>query len=479
MKNIILVIIVLISLSCNKQLDNVESHNTTEAVELFSSPAGYARAMEGVYSLSMAIVDNLVFTGEAHGNNMKKMELALTGQQADVFNFDHTDRIETNLNYSKGIWSTSYKMILNINYILDNVKAEETNETILQAKAEALFMRAFSFFNLVRLYGMPYYQNPEENLGVVLPLASSVEAQLPRSTVKETYEQIIKDLTESIPLFKKNRGSSYASKEAAQALLSRVYLYMGGTFSSPDTENNLKVIEFATEVLNSPNFSSLQGDAFRQYYTLQNTANSEDIFATNTLNTSTGTFSNLAGYFNPPTATTGGTYAASPELLELVPVSDLRHSHYTRATFTGGTADDSLASAKYVISRSSLASKSPARHIRRAEMFLNRAEAYVKLGEDEKALSDVNEIRTRANLTPLSGIGGQALFNEILRQRRIELAFEGHIGYDYFRNGLAMTRTYTSNASTVTTIQATSPKILLRIPIDEIKLNTNLKQNDQ
>ncbi len=88
-------------------------------------------------------------------------------------------------------------------------------------------------------------------------------------------------------------------------------------------------------------------------------------------------------------------------------------------------------------------------------------------------------IRRRAGIGDTSNITGLPLFNEILKQRRIELAFEGHVSYDYFRNGLPMVRDYASGNSGAMTIQPTDPKVLMRIPSDEITGNPNLSQNEQ
>ncbi|MCK7554160.1 RagB/SusD family nutrient uptake outer membrane protein [Chitinophaga sedimenti] len=127
----------------------------------------------------------------------------------------------------------------------------------------------------------------------------------------------------------------------------------------------------------------------------------------------------------------------------------------------------------------SLYSTSPNRYLRLAEVVLNRAEAAVKAGDNGAALIDLNTIRSRAGIGDTSNITGQPLFNEILKQRRMELAFEGHASYDYFRNGLPMVRNYTSGSSGAMTVAATDPKILMRVPADEITGNRNLSQNEQ
>uniref|UniRef100_UPI00260114CA RagB/SusD family nutrient uptake outer membrane protein n=1 Tax=Pedobacter sp. UBA5917 TaxID=1947061 RepID=UPI00260114CA len=118
-------------------------------------------------------------------------------------------------------------------------------------------------------------------------------------------------------------------------------------------------------------------------------------------------------------------------------------------------------------------------HLRLAEVYLNRAEARLKSGDASGALSDLNVIHTRAGLTPLLGLSGQPLFDAILLERRLELAFEGHNSYDYFRNGLPMVRNYSSFNSPPITVNATDAKVVMRISQLVLTENPNIIQNQQ
>lgn len=126
----------------------------------------------------------------------------------------------------------------------------------------------------------------------------------------------------------------------------------------------------------------------------------------------------------------------------------------------------------------------PTIFIRTGEVILNRAEAYAKSGEDGKALIDLNQIRERAGLSTLNGIGGQQLKDSIFMERRRELAFEAQVYYDYIRNGIKLSR------EEVTTVYQdyigrqynevdplSSRRIVCLIPSEELKLNPALEQN--
>jgi hypothetical protein len=127
--------------------------------------------------------------------------------------------------------------------------------------------------------------------------------------------------------------------------------------------------------------------------------------------------------------------------------------------------------------------------LRLAEMYLNRAEAYAKLGGSENeqlAIDDVNRIRARAALS------GSALYtvdnlkwhesvlDVVLEERRLELAFEAHRPLDLYRNNRPLVRAYLGYHSSDRfnqTIPPTSERIILFIPEREIIVNPNLEQN--
>lgn len=467
--------------SCNKQLDELRPHNVIFEESQFDRPEGYSKAVLGAYALvsgsasttSFSYNDMIIFFGEAKGNTIKALD-AQINKQTDVFNYVNSSNKD--LSYTYDYWRASYSCILHINKILAHVSDSETNPVILQAKADALFLRAYVYFNLVRLYGKPYYQNPNESLGVMLVLKDRNGPGFApeRATVSQVYQQIIADLEVAAPLFTSNRTNSYGSKYGAYAFLSRVYLYMGGSLASPVDNYNQKAAEYATKVIDEGGYKLLQGADYTNYYKTNNINNKEDIFAVNT-DYKQGLISNS---FAMPSQInySGGLYRPSPYLLSLLEPNDLRNQFYV-TNVTPGYPDDNRAVSKYMLNYVSLYSISPLRYLRLAEMYLNRAEAYSKLKRDGEALKDVNIIRQRTGLLALSGLQTTALQDEILKQRKLELAFEGHASFDEFRNGLPMVRNYTSGSSGQMTVQPTDRKVILQIPEEEITENNNLKQN--
>src|SRR5690606_18859099 len=143
-------------------------------------------------------------------------------------------------------------------------------------KGENIFLRAFMHFDLVRMFGRPYSQSPETNLGIMIRDNTDVSALPPRSTVKETYEFIVNDLLQAAELMNEPKPSIFASKEVAWALLARIYLYM---------ENNEKAVEYADKVINSGRYSLVPTSQFGLYFTLLPENNPETIFAIKLLET--------------------------------------------------------------------------------------------------------------------------------------------------------------------------------------------------
>jgi starch-binding outer membrane protein, SusD/RagB family len=475
--------------ACNKKLDDIRPHNVLFEDQEFATPAGFTKTTIANYnSLTAQDYDYSWFNlSEFRGNNVRTIDVTSTvslvaSKDVDAFNF--TNSSSKDFGRSDAFWKQSYRALLGINTVLKHVKTAETDSTILQAKAENLFLRAVVFFNLIRLYGRPYYQSPASNLGVPLILApiTSINDKPTRGTVEAAYQQIITDLNDAILNFRQKKVNSFASKYAAYALLSRVYLYMSGPFTQPNAQYAQLAASYADSVIMNGGYSLLQGSAYTAYYNNSNQANTETVWAVNHDAVSTSIPTILyqpTGQYTGSSSYVTGQVKPSPDLLSLMGMDDLRLNFYVKDKYPGNNTD-TLSCRKYMYKYTAVfTSFAPIHYLRLAEMYLNRAEARVKAGDNAGALADVNVIRLRAGLTAVTGLSGQALFDEILKQRRIELAFEGHNSYDYFRNGLPMVRNYSSFNSSAMTVNATDEKVVLRISDDILNENGNITQNDQ
>lgn len=190
--------------------------------------------------------------------------------------YDYSRNINSSI--TEYAWELGYRTIGNCNKMIE-MGAELGSNITDEEKVivgENYYLRALSYFLLVNEFAQPYSNNPTQNPGLPLKLTSNPD-DLPksRSTVAEVYDQVVKDLQDAItymtlPAGMSPKNSCYATKEAAQALLARVYLYM---------ENWDGAWNMANDVINSGRFELLKGDDYKIYSQFTPEDNSETIFA--------------------------------------------------------------------------------------------------------------------------------------------------------------------------------------------------------
>lgn len=299
MKKILMILIASASLTaCD--IDRLP-YGSMESGEITSDPeASLDALLNGTYAQLKAWSDPMHRAGEYAGDNMM-----IRGASTDAFyEFISYSRTPENGRLTQ-YWDYGYKAIAQASNILKMVK-EGQSEEMDSKLGECYYIRGMMYFYLVRTYGRPFAQSPETNLGV--PIVNGTPAdvidnlQLPdRSTVKETYEQVISDLKKAEELITRNRGAIFASKGAAQAMLSRVYLYMSGTYESPNTQYAQLAVDYANKVIGSNDYLLLDRSRFMKYNTYTPETNPETIFAIKRV---ASEFSGDAHYYG-----VGGMYA--------------------------------------------------------------------------------------------------------------------------------------------------------------------------
>nr|WP_291727554.1 RagB/SusD family nutrient uptake outer membrane protein [Bernardetia sp.] len=352
----------------------------------------------------------------------------------------------------RDLYTRAYQTIKAANNILQNIDNLEANGAENEAKrnslkGEALFGRAIAHFDLVRLMGRPYIDDNGASLGVPLVLSSEDEFN-GRATVAEVYAQVIADLEAAVPLL--SFTSPYRiSDDAANAYLSRVYLYKG---------DNQKAIDAANKI---GGFELLSGEAYVNSWA--SSGSSEEIFTLKFVAAENRGANNLGNIFVPAGY---GDVRPTNDLINIYPEGDIRLSFIR-------PEDGDEYSFKFG-GESGIFGLSSPRIIRYAEVLLNRAEAQAKLGNFSAALADVNSIRVARGASALSSV----TVDDILEERRRELAFEGHRLFDLTRNGKGVNRIENSNlAGAPSEIGFNDPKIILPIPEREIDANPVLEQN--
>ena len=241
----------LITASCDvERLPN----GSLAAEQVTGNPeASLDALLNGVYAQLKTCSDPMHRCGEYAGDNMM-----IRGNSTDAF-FEFISFARTPNNYRlQQFWDYGYKGIAQASNII-NMFEEGKSAEIDNSLGECYYVRGMLYFYFVRAYGRPYYQAPDKNLGV--PIVNGTPEDVigdlhldDRATVAQTYQQIISDLKKAEELMTIDKGPAYASKGAAQAMLSRVYLYMSGTYENPNNDYANLAVEYADKVINSGDY---------------------------------------------------------------------------------------------------------------------------------------------------------------------------------------------------------------------------------
>lgn len=256
-----------------------EPHGSLSSDKILENPDESVDGMvRGVYAQLKTWSDPMHRCGEYAGDN-----IMIRGASTDAF-FEFITFNRTPKNYRlNAFWNSSYKAIAQASNTI-NLYQDKTENNIKAKVGECYFVRGMIYFYLVRAYGKPYYQDPKTNLGVPIvngtPKDVFGKLTLPdRATVEATYQQAIADLKKAEELLPETDGDpSYASKGAAQAMLSKVYLFMSGTYEHPNIEYARLAAEYASKVISSGKYALLSRNEFMKYPTILPQNNKESIF---------------------------------------------------------------------------------------------------------------------------------------------------------------------------------------------------------
>ena len=556
-KNIIIVVLAALSL-CACDIDRLPT-TSMAGEKIQKDPADKLEALvNGMYAQLKVWSDPMHRLGEYAGDN-----IMIRGSSTDAF-YEFISYSRTPNNYRlQNFWDYGYKAIAQASNIIKMIP-ESSDAEVNNKLGECYFVRGMMYFYLVRAFGRPYYQAPDKNLGV--PIVNGTPDNITsdlhladRATVEQTYEQAISDLKKAETLLTVNQGSSYASKGAAEALLSRVYLYMSGTYENPNKEYAQLAVDYATKVINSGDYSLLPRDEFMKYNTYSPDDNKESIFVIRRVASEFsgydhyygigGMYSNIGGmgwgemyasakyidllnetgrndwrpehkvivdaranfiepqYYDPkqevfrfikydnattlnyaqlPVTRKGDKVTCSETdkdnnttTYELTPVDakqEIYSINYKGKTYQG-VLDDYINLNRvypmfYIVKCSREGEESQLHSpviSRLGEIYLNRAEAYAKLGKYDEALKDLNLIRERS----IPGAGYTSLDasnapERIDKERQLELAYQAERSYDVFRNGGTLTRHYPGPHKQFEDIKATDYRVTYYIPQDAI-----------
>ena len=441
---------------CSKFLD-LNPPYTQDAENFFQNEQDYLRALTGAYDLLQGMFVSY-WIGDIASDN------CIAGGES-VTDTEGLHQIE-NMTYGavndelRSVMRFNYCGISRCNFILEPKQIEIDFPSKATILAEAKFLRAFYYFELVKFFGdIPLIV--DQRLGV-----QQIQ-DLERTPVSEVYDQIEKDLNDAIAILSYKSESTHSGikgrvdKGAALGLLGKVYLYQENW---PLANQTLKTL------INSGNYS-LASD-YSTLFLKENENNSETVFDVEYSDQEGGSYECLiclegnltVGYqgirqYDGPTYGDGNSYNLPTQNLydffeyqdsrreaTCLNIDDFIANNSVGTTYgVGAGGHTGFYNHKYMKSRDEMLNGIPDndltsgvnyRVIRYADILLMAAESSNKIGDDSNSLLYLNMVRQRVGLFEKTS-SGDLLYEDILKERRSELSCEGHRFFDLVRTGKA------------------------------------------
>ncbi len=468
----------LLVTSCHKDafLNPVPSTAISD-LSAFDTPDRVLNQVKGLYGAVKSgnfLGGRYQIYNEVRGDNfINETNNAVTALQ--TWNFT----VNNNAQEVTGAWSAAYFAINSINVFLDGMNAKGNNVvgSALAANynAEAKFLRALCYYELLQLYARPYWDGNGSKLGLFLRLTgnkSSGNYDLARSTTDQVYQQVIADLDAAeagLPLTNGTAilNTTRAHRNSAIALKTRVYLSMQ-KYDKVITEANKIVSATAPFTAATGVANALQSDitvVFKTPYTT-----TESIFSLPFLTGADlpGTQNQLGFYFGNSAVVTGANGEFSLNTAGVIADTSWKAGDKRRSFIY------TAASGKKYLTKYGAGSPFPdyAPIIRYSEVLLSLAEAKVRTTNtiDAQAVALLNAVRNRSDATTTYTVASFAttgdLINAILQERNIEFLAEGLRSPDLLRLGLTIPA-----KGTVPAIQSTDSRYIWPISATELLYN--------
>jgi hypothetical protein len=491
------VIILAVTTSCEKYLDIPPETSITQET-FFKNQQDFEQAVNGIYAPLQPIYNNAWQLSELRSDNGYFIyNTANRGGKAteDLATFT----VETNNLTLQNFWQDNYLIISRANLVLSQIDAVEFDQAAKsKLKGQSQFLRALAYFNLVKNFGgVPLFTKPAD---------SYENAFKNRATAEDVYKQIVDDLKSAITLLPNRsveRSVGRATSGAAYTLLADVYM----------TQKLWSDAEAALRPVLTMQYTLLP--AYADIFKPSNKANAELIFQVNYVEAtaqpqfSTFPYSFLPNLANialitgvtPATTAGGGFNTPTPELLQSYEdiVLDTRYNA-TIGTYTGpsplpGVTYNNTPYVKKYLHPHQIPGQTNVNWpvYRYAEVLLMLSECLNEQNKQAEALTHLNAVRQRAGLPAFTNSAQAALRTALLRERRVELAFENKRWSDLIRSGTAVTvmtafgasvkanpgRYYYASgvAPLPNSFSITNNSLLYPIPVTEIIINPGLIQN--
>ena len=392
-------------------------------------------------------------------------------------------------------WRLYYSAINNVNNVIENQELIEAGNAEEQAQldrflGEAYFLRAYYYSRLAVRFGHLYDPaSAESDLGVPLVLKFDITLQPARSTVAETYRQILADIDEAKRLLAGVSGSPSHHRitmDAVLALETRVRLHM-------QDWNGL--IPVAEQLINSGTYPLITTEEGMKDMWHHDTSSEVILQVYASQPNELGSSMIILRRYRPSEDDYNPDWLANQWVVDLYEDDDIRKNVYfdeapVHMDGVNYYDDGILVINKFPGNPELYTGNTNYQHkpkvFRIAEVYMNLAEAQYYVNE-ANALATLNTLRVARGLDALSGISGQDLMEAIQEERTRELMFEGFRLDDLHRWGLPVDRrnkppqhdgpVLPGEDFTNLYREAYHPKMIWAIPSRDLTTNPNMVQN--
>lgn len=432
--------------SCKDDFLTVVPETQLSSATFFKTEGDFQQAVNGAYVPLRAIVNSLVQLGEMHSDNLyyyRNILFGATEQQENISDFSvpTANGVTTNV-YVTNQYRQDYQIIARTNEILSRIDNIEFNaDSKNNLKGQALFLRAYAYFELVRYFGKAPLH--------LTPATGRDDAAQPLASEAELYAQIEKDASEAAQLLppKSKQEPGRATSGAAKTLLANAYIVQK---KWAEAETLLKEVVSSNEYALMPEYA----DAFSG--TSSNKNNIESVFEVQFMEGAAGYQGTLiynflprpitaaelqpiTGTSNPQPLSGEGNNAPTPDIIAAYEPGDKRKdASIAYVTLSGSLRENKVYPYVKKFAKPHAVHNNTGNNFpiyRYSEVLLFLAETLMEQGKDGEAIPYLNQVRNRAGLGDFQG---GDLRQAIYQERRVELAFENKRWFDLVRTGRAV-----------------------------------------
>lgn len=475
--------------SCEKEFLQTSPTTAVATAEAFKTTKNAMAALNGIHRIMFSQVFGVQAQGGQSGNMLYMdvmgedvvfMTTSSSWFRSEYQWITHRNPTSSIVQYNYLFY---YVIIGNANMIIANIDAADGPQSEKDAiKAEALTYRGWAYYQAVQLFGKRFEKGAaNDGLGIPLVTAPSTKA-VPRSSVAQVYAQVNKDLDDAIGLFAgyKRSTKSHFNVDVAKGIKARVALTQ---------QDYVNAAKYAREARTG--YALMSNDQYLGGF--NNYDNSEWMWGSRILAEETAFFYSFFANFSNYNSTVNRT---SPKLI-FSPLYDQISATDVRKKLWDPSGTDvvnfpkpasTFVRAKYESKKFRVAdpihSGGDVPYMRAAEMYLIEAEAEARAGNNGPAAQALYTLTVKRDPSyTLSTKTGQALVDEIMLQRRVELWGEGFRFYDLKRTNSPLNRNGGNHNASYTNgvmdVAAGDIKWQFLIPQDEIDFTNGIVVQNQ